>query len=51
METAERYSKEVRERALRLVLEHQAEHGSQCEHIVRVGQDRLCGPVVAPMGR
>ena len=42
METAKRYSTEVRERAVRMVQEHQAEHGPQWATIVSVSAKLGC---------
>ena len=44
METTTRYSPEVRERAVRMVFEHQAEHKSEWETIVSVAAKIGCTP-------
>ncbi len=44
MEKTKRYSPELRERAVRMVFEHAAEHGSQWETIVSVASKIGCSP-------
>jgi len=44
MEKRNRYSPEVRERAVRMVFEHRAEHGSQWETIISIASKIGCSP-------
>jgi len=45
-----RYSPEVRERSVRMVLEHQAEHGSQWSTIRSVAEKLGCTPETLRVG-
>jgi transposase len=44
MNTVQKYSPEVRERAVRLVFEHQGEHESQWAAIVSIASKIVCTP-------
>ena len=51
MKTPSRFSPEVRERAVRMVLEHQEAHDSQWAAIVSIArEDRVLGGDVAALG-